>query len=61
MSTRFAPTDHVFSVLYLNIKTYMVKFFFIQVIFLFVLFELHKHTLPYPETKEKQKLPEIKN
>ena len=45
MLTRFAPTDHVFSVLYLNIKTYLVKFFFLyQVIFLFVLFQLHKHT-----------------
>ena len=24
------------------------------------LFQLHKHTLPYPKTKEKEKLPEIK-
>ena len=26
----------------------------------FLLFQLHYHTLPYPKTKEKQKLPEIK-
>ena len=41
MFTRFTPTDHVFSVFYLNIKTYMLKFFLYQVIFLFVLFQLH--------------------
>ena len=35
--------------------------FLSQVIFIFLLFQLHKHTLPYSKTKEKQKLPEIKN
>ena len=35
MFTRFTPTDHVFSVLYLNIKTYMLKFFFTSVNFSF--------------------------
>ena len=27
---------------------------------IFILFQLHRHTLPYPKTKEKQKTPEIK-
>ena len=27
---------------------------------IFILFQLHWHTLPYPKTKEKQKIPEIK-
>ena len=31
------------------------------VIFIFALFQLYQHTLPYPKTKEKQNLPEIKN
>ena len=35
--------------------------FLSQVIFIFLLFQLHQHILPYPKTKEKQKLPEIKN
>ena len=35
MFTRFTPTDHVLSVLYLNIKTYMLKFFFTSVNFSF--------------------------
>ena len=35
--------------------------FLSQVIFIFLLFQLHKHALPYPKTKEKQKLPEIKH
>ena len=35
--------------------------FFSEVIYIFPLFQLYCHTLPYPKTKEKQKLPEIKN
>ena len=35
--------------------------FLSQVILIFLLFQLHQHILPYPKTKEKQKLPEIKN
>ena len=35
--------------------------FLSQVIFIFLLFQLHLHTLPYPKTKEKQKLPDMKN
>ena len=31
-----------------------------QIIFVFHLFQRHEHSLPYPKTKEKQKLPEIK-
>ena len=34
--------------------------FLSQVIFIFLLFQLHLHTLLYPKTKEKQKLPEMK-
>ena len=34
--------------------------FLSQVIFIFHLFQPHQHRLPYPKTKEKQKLPEIK-
>ena len=33
--------------------------FLSQVIFIFPLLQLHYHALPYPKTKEKQKLPEI--
>ena len=33
--------------------------FLCQVIFIFLLFELHQHTLSYPKTKENQTLPEI--
>ena len=40
---------------------YVVVNFLSQVIFAFVLFQLYYHTLPHPKTKEKQKLPEIKN
>ena len=40
---------------------YIVVNFLSQVIFLFLLFQLHLHTLPYPKTKEKQKLPKVKN
>ena len=40
---------------------YVVVNFLSQVIFIFLLFQLHQHILPYPKTKEKQKLPEIKN
>ena len=32
-----------------------------QVIFIFPLFQFHQHTLPYPKTKEKQNLTEMKN
>ena len=39
---------------------YAVVNFLPQVIVIFLLFQLHWHTLPYPKTKEKQKLPEIK-
>ena len=35
--------------------------FLSRLIFIFLLFQLHKHTLPYHKTKEEQKLPEIKN
>ena len=35
--------------------------FLSQVIIIFLLFQLHQHTLPYSKTKEKQKLPETKN
>ena len=41
-------------------KEYVVVNFLSQVIYIFLLFQLHYHTLPYPQTKEKQKLPEIK-
>ena len=34
--------------------------FLSQVVYIFPLFQLYWHTLPYPKTKEKQKLPEIK-
>ena len=40
---------------------YVVVNFFIADNFYFPLFQLHWHTLPYPKTKEKQKLPETKN
>ena len=40
---------------------YVVVNFLSQVIFIFLLFQLHQHILPYPKTKEKQKLPEMKN
>ena len=30
--------------------------FLSQVIYIFLLFQLHLHTLPYPKTKEKQKV-----
>ena len=42
-------------------NVYVVVDFLSQVIFIFLLFQLHLHTLPYPKTKEKQKLPEMKN
>ena len=45
-------SDHVDVVVFL---------FLSEVIFIFPLFRLHKHTLPYSKTKEKEKLPEIKN
>ena len=35
------------------------SYFLSQVIFIFLLFQLHSHTLPYPKTKGKQKLPEV--
>ena len=38
----------------------VVNIFLSQLIFIFLLFQLHYHTLPYPKIKEKQKLPEIK-
>ena len=38
---------------------FVVVNFLSQVIFIFPLFQLRKHTLPYPKRKEKQKLPEI--
>ena len=50
--------------LFTNILTMfnsVVVNFLSQVIFIFLLFQLHKHALPYPKTKEKQKLPEIKH
>ena len=34
--------------------------FLSQVIFIFLLFQLHQYTFLYPKTKEKQKLPGIK-
>ena len=39
---------------------YIVDNFLSQVMFIFLLFQLHQHTLPYPQTKEEQKLPEVK-
>ena len=39
----------------------VVNFFLSQLISIFPLFQLHLHTLPYPKTKEKQKLPEKEN
>ena len=41
-------------------KKYVVVDFLSQVIFIFPLFQLDKHTLTYPKTKDKQKLHEIK-
>ena len=41
-------------------KEYVVVNFLSQVIYIFLLFQLYQQTLPYPQTKEKQKLPEIK-
>ena len=43
------------------INIIVVVNFLSQVILIFLLFQLHQDTLPYPKTKEKQKLPEIKN
>ena len=40
---------------------YVVVNFLSQEIFIFLLFQLHLYTLPYPKTKEKQQLPEMKN
>ena len=40
---------------------YVVVNLLSQVSFTFLLLQIHWHTLPYPKTKEKQKLPEIKN
>ena len=34
---------------------------FLSQIIVFPLFQLHWHTFPHPKTKEKQKLPDIKN
>ena len=42
-------------------SVYVVVNFSTQVIFIFPLFQLRQHTLLYPKTTEKQKLPEIKN
>ena len=55
MFTRFTPTDHVFSVLYLNIKTYMLKYFFTSVnfSFSFVSASLAYITIPKNERKSK--------
>ena len=39
---------------------YVVVNFLSQVNFIFLLFQLHQHTLTYPKTKEKEKLTEIK-
>ena len=41
-------------------NVYVVAIFLSQVTFIFPLFQLHEQTLPYPKTKEKQKLPDIK-
>ena len=38
-------------------NVYVVVNFLSQVVFLFLLFQLHKHTSPYPKTKEKKILP----
>ena len=47
--------------MYFYVDRHVVVNFLSQVIFIVPLFQLHKHTLPYPKTKQKQKLPEIKN
>ena len=39
------------------INIYVVVNFLSQVIFIFLLFQLHQYTFLYPKTKEKQKLP----
>ena len=41
------------------VYVHVVVNFLSQVIFIFLLFQLHEHTFPYPKTKEK--LPERKN
>ena len=44
-----------------NSNVRVVVYFLSQVIFIFLLFQLHiKHTLPYPKRKGKQNLPDIK-
>ena len=58
---RIFSTDDKFKRRINELKTYVVVNFLSQVIFIFLLFQLHQHILPYPKTKEKQKLPEIKN
>ena len=40
---------------YKIINGYVVVKFLSQVIFIFLLFQLHSHTLPYPKSKENQK------
>ena len=45
---------------HINFNSVVVNFLSL-VIFIFLLFQLHNHTLPYPKTKEEQKLPEIKH
>ena len=52
--------NNVLACLELYIVSVAVNFLS-QVIFIFLLFWLHLLTLPYPKTKEKQKLPEMKN
>ena len=48
-------------VCYAKAKEYVVVNSLSQVIYIFLSFHLHQHRLPYPQTKEKQKLPAIKN
>ena len=53
-------------IIHLGMKTklfqcYVVVNFLSQVIFIFPLLQLHQHTVTYPKTEEKQKLPDIKN
>ena len=43
------------------VNGHVVVNFLSHVIFIFPLFQFRQHTLSYPKTKEKQKLPEIKN
>ena len=57
--TLLAYLQIIFIVLSRNV--YAVVNFLSQVIFIFLMFQIHLNTLPYPKTKEKQKLSEVKN